>query len=108
MGTYKLQNRNEQKSNFKCKIIMPLGEFIKGIFAGKTGDLVKKVGDTIDNLTLSKEEKEQFKINTLIAINHMKKKWQRLTLNNLSLKLRICPMLVIGKFKLQIAIKHHY
>ena len=53
---------------------MPIGTFLKGIFAGKTGTLVEKVGGVIDNLTLSKEEKEKFKIDTLTAINSHEEK----------------------------------
>lgn len=53
---------------------MPLPNFIKNIFSGGAGELVEKIGGVVDNLTLSKEEKEAFKIDLLKATNeHLEK-----------------------------------
>lgn len=48
---------------------MPLPGFITKIFSGGAGDLISSVDKIVDNLTLSKEEKEKFKAETLAAIN---------------------------------------
>jgi len=53
---------------------MPLPNFIKNVFAGGAGELVEKVGTAIDKLTISKEEKEQFKAEYLKETNsHIEK-----------------------------------
>lgn len=53
---------------------MPLPNFIKNIFAGGAGELVKNIGSVVDNLTLSNEEKEQLKIDLLMATNEHEEK----------------------------------
>lgn len=50
---------------------MAIGAIVSKIFAGKATDLVKTAGDLIDNFTLSKEEKEQFKIQMMQEANKM-------------------------------------
>jgi hypothetical protein len=47
---------------------------ISKIFAGGAGKLIEQVGGVIDNLTMSKEEKEQFKVETLKLINDHEQK----------------------------------
>lgn len=48
---------------------MALPGFITKIFAGKAGDIVSSIGGVIDNLTISKEEKEKFKAELLAETN---------------------------------------
>lgn len=48
---------------------MPLPKFISNIFAGGASDLIKNVGEVVDNLTMSKEEKEALKIKLIEATN---------------------------------------
>ncbi len=48
---------------------MPLPGFIKNIFTGGATELIGKVGEVVDNLTLSKEEKETLKIKLIEATN---------------------------------------
>lgn len=48
---------------------MPLPKFISNIFAGGASELVGKIGGIVDNLTLSKEEKESFKLDLFKATN---------------------------------------
>lgn len=43
----------------------PIFDKIKNVLAGGTGQLIEKAGVLIDNLTMSKEEKEQFKIDLI-------------------------------------------
>jgi hypothetical protein len=53
---------------------MPLPNFITKIFSGGASTIVDSVSGAIDKLTLSKEEKEQFKIELLKANNeHLEK-----------------------------------
>lgn len=40
---------------------MPLPGFIKNIFTGGAGELVKNIGEVVDDLNFSKEEKESLK-----------------------------------------------
>jgi hypothetical protein len=44
------------------------------LFSGGAGKLIEQVGGVIDNLTMSKEEKEQFKAETLKLINDHEEK----------------------------------
>jgi len=53
---------------------MPLPKFISNIFAGGAGELVGKIGGIVDNLTLSKEEKETFKAELIKATNEHEEK----------------------------------
>jgi len=48
---------------------MPLPNFISKIFAGGASGLIDSIKDTVDELNLSKEEKEQFKENLLKETN---------------------------------------
>jgi hypothetical protein len=43
----------------------PIFNKLKNVLAGGTGQLIEKAGVLIDNLTMSKEEKEQFKENLI-------------------------------------------
>lgn len=54
--------------------------FLKNILAGGASDLISSVGNTIDNLITSKEEKEQLKNATIDLINkHQAQAQQELT-----------------------------
>lgn len=47
---------------------------IKGVLSGKGTDLIKSVGGIVDNLTLSKEEKEKLRIELIKSTNeHIEK-----------------------------------
>lgn len=48
---------------------MPLPNFITNLFSGGATKLVDSIGGVIDNLTLSKEEKEKLKISLLQETN---------------------------------------
>lgn len=51
---------------------MPIPGFLKNIFTGGASELISKVGGIVDNLTLSKEEKEKFNAALLSETNrHM-------------------------------------
>lgn len=53
---------------------MPLPNFLTKIFSGGAKDLIGTIGDTIDQLTMSKEEKEQLRIKLIEATNsHLEK-----------------------------------
>lgn len=53
---------------------MPLPGFITKIFAGGAKDIINSVTNTIDEFTLSKEEKEKFKAELFAATNaHVEK-----------------------------------
>jgi hypothetical protein len=59
---------------------MPLPKFISNIIGGKTSDLIGSIGGVIDNLSQSKEEKEQAKLELTKAINeHYQKMEAELT-----------------------------
>jgi hypothetical protein len=48
---------------------MPILDKIKNVFSGGASKLVDSANNLIDNLTISKEEKEQFKLDFLKATN---------------------------------------
>lgn len=48
---------------------MPLPGFIKNIFAGGAGELVKNIGEAADRIFTSKEEKAQFQLEMTKAVN---------------------------------------
>lgn len=59
---------------------MPLPEFITKIFSGGASDIISSVGGVIDNLTLSKEEKEKLKISLLQETNKQMQAMQALAI----------------------------
>lgn len=67
---------------------MPLPNFITKIFSGGASELVSKVDGLVDNLTLSKEEKEQFKIDLLKAQNEHEAKMAGLAQAELDAQLK--------------------
>lgn len=67
---------------------MPLPNFIKNIFSGGAGELVGKVDGLIDNLTLSKEEKEQFKADFLKIQNEHEEKMASIAQSELDSQLK--------------------
>lgn len=67
---------------------MPLPNFITKIFSGGASELVDKVGGLVDNLTMSKEEKEQFKIDLLKAQNEHEAKMAALAQAELDAQLK--------------------
>ncbi len=58
---------------------MVLPGFISKIFGGGAKDIISSVGDVIDNLTLSKEEKEALRIKLIEATNSHVEKMAALT-----------------------------
>lgn len=48
---------------------MPLPKFISNIIGGKASDLIGSIGGVIDNLSQSKEEKDQAKLELTKAVN---------------------------------------
>lgn len=62
---------------------MPLPKFLSGIFGGGAGELIEKVGGVVDNLTMSKEEKEKLKIELIQATNSHVEKMANLAQNEL-------------------------
>ncbi len=48
---------------------MPLPGFLKNIFAGGAGELIKNIGDAADKIFTSKEEKEAFKQEMVKEVN---------------------------------------
>jgi hypothetical protein len=67
---------------------MPLPNFIKNVFSGGASELVKNVDKLVDNLTLSKEEKEQFKTDLLKIQNEHEEKMASIAQSELDSQLK--------------------
>lgn len=84
---------------------MPIGEFIKNMITGKGGELVKNIGEAVDNLTISKEEKEQFKIEAQkMALDHEQKMAEAATRQ---LEIELKDMADARNREIQIATSEH-
>jgi hypothetical protein len=67
---------------------MPLPNFIKNVFSGGASELVKNVDKLVDNLTLSKEEKEQFKTDLIRIQNEHEEKMASIAQSELDSQLK--------------------
>jgi hypothetical protein len=61
---------------------------IKGMLSGKGTDLINSVGNVVDNLTLSNEEKEKFKIEVMKITNDSLIKMEQEAVKKLEVELK--------------------